>query len=111
MGTGLGGGRDKKYVYFLDNLNLKMYGVGYTLFIDGLEFRPHSDLIRIVLSYGVFFLFLFFALFIPNNLKNALLLVSFMFPFLLNTVIDDYRLFGFFVMLFMFMKYDKRLLK
>jgi hypothetical protein len=109
MGTGLGGGRDKKYYYFLNNFSFNLYGVGYSLFIDGLEFRPHSDLIRIVLSYGFFFFILFSSLFVPNNFRNTILLFSFMFPFLLNSVVDDYRLFGVFVMLFLFMKYDKRL--
>lgn len=110
MGTGMGGGRDKKYVYFINNLNFSFYGVGYSLFIDGIEFRPHSDLIRMVLSYGACSLFLFFLIFFPINFKTFLLLFSFLFPFLLNTAIDDYRLFGLFVILFMFMKYDRRLM-
>lgn len=110
MGTGLGGGRDKKYYYLISNFNLSFYGVGYSLFIDGIEFRPHSDLIRIILSYGTFSLFLFFLLFLPNNRKSFLLLFSFLFPFLLNSVIDDYRIFGLFVILLMFTKYDRRLL-
>tara|TARA_R110001592_G_scaffold45986_2_gene146680 strand:- start:9335 stop:10489 length:1155 start_codon:yes stop_codon:yes gene_type:complete len=110
MGTGMGGGRDKKYVYFINNVNFSLYGVGYSLFIDGIEFRPHSDLIRMGLSYGVFFVLFFFMIFFPYNFKSSSMLLSFMFPFLINTVIDEYRLFGLFVILFMFMKHDKRLL-
>lgn len=108
MGTGLGGGRDKKYLYLLQNFNFNFYGVGYSLFIDGLEFRPHSDLIRIILSYGVLFLVVFFSLFISKNFKNIVLLFAFLFPFLLNSAIDDFRLFGIFIILFNFVKNDNR---
>lgn len=108
MGTGLGGGRDKKYFYLINNFNLNLYGVGYSLFIDGLEFRPHSDLIRMILSYGIIFFLVFMSLFIPNSFRNLVLMFSFFFPFLLNSVVDDYRLFGVFVILFLFMKNDHR---
>lgn len=108
MGTGMGGGRDKKYVHLINNFNFNFFGVGYSLYIDGSEFRPHSDLIRLILSYGLFFFVFFSFLFIPSSFKTLLLLLSFSVPFLLNSVIDDFRLFGLFIIVFMFMKFDKR---
>lgn len=107
MGTGIGGGRDKKYIYLLQNFNFNFYGVGYSLFIDGLEFRPHSDLIRMILSYGVSFLFVFICLFISKNFKNFVLFFAFLFPFLLNSAVDDFRLFGIFILIFLFMKHSR----
>ena len=109
MGTGLGGGRDKKYVYLLQNFNFNLYGVGYSLYIEGLEFRPHSDLIRIILSYGILYLLVFIGLFVSVRFKNFVLFFAFLFPFLLNSILDDYRLFGVFVIFFIIMKYDNRL--
>jgi hypothetical protein len=93
LGTGLGGGRFEKYDYFISNINLLPFGVGYSLFRDGFEFRPHSDLIRINFSYGYvwFAAFLFFI--IPRRKSSFLLFVVFCIPFLINTVIDDYKLF------------------
>jgi hypothetical protein len=91
-GAGLGGGRIGKYEYFLNNINGLPFGVGYSLFKDGIEFRPHSDLIRINFSYGLIFL-LFVLYFAFPRRKDGLLIFSvFCVPFLVNTIIDDYKL-------------------
>ena len=97
LGLGIGGGRIQKYDYLFSNLNIFPFGVGYSLLKDGVEFRPHSDLIRINFSYGLPLLPIL-ALFILPRCKGGLLLfVVFSIAFLVNTVIDDYRLFPFYL--------------
>lgn len=109
MGTGMGGGRDKKYAYLLENFNFNVVGTGYTLFINGLEFRPHSDFIRMILSYGFLFPIIFSSFFYSLRFKNILLCFCFLFPFLLNSVVDDYRLFTIFTIFFLLFKYDDKI--
>jgi hypothetical protein len=93
LGTGLGGGRIGKYDYFISNINILPFGVGYSLFQNGMEFRPHSDLIRINFSYG-YVLFAALSYFIFPRVKGGwLIFIVFCIPFLINTVIDDYKLF------------------
>jgi hypothetical protein len=96
----LGGGRSGKYHYFVENFNFLPIGSGYHLRQNGEEFRPHSDLIRINLSYGVLALPLLLYFVFPRRKSQALLFVVFLVPFLINTVIDDYRLFGMYLLLF-----------
>ncbi len=96
----LGGGRSDKYRYFIENFNFLPIGSGYHLQQNGEEFRPHSDLIRTNLSYGVLALPLLLYFVFPRRKSHALLFVVFLVPFLVNTVIDDYRLFGMYLLLF-----------
>ena len=96
----LGGGRAGKYKYFLENFNFLPIGSGYHLQKEWVEFRPHSDLIRINLSYGFLALPLFFYFIFPRRKSQVLLFIVFLVPFLINTVIDDYRLFGIYLLLF-----------
>jgi hypothetical protein len=96
----LGGGRAGKYEYFLENINIKPVGVGYYLKRDGVEFRPHSDLIRSNLSYGILALPLLVYFVFPRRRSQVPLFGVFLIPFLINTVIDDFRLFGIYLLLF-----------
>jgi len=97
----LSGGRLDKYAYWLQNLNLLPFGTGYHLQRHGVEFKPHSDLIRLNLSYGVLALpFMLYFVF-PRRRSQILLFVVFLIPFLINTVIDDYRLLPVYLLLFM----------
>jgi hypothetical protein len=93
LGDGLGGGRIGKYEYFINNINALPFGVGYSLFKDGMEFRPHSDLIRINFSYGPIFLLSILYFIIPRRKECFLVFAVVSVPFLINTVIDDYKLF------------------
>lgn len=97
----LSGGRLDKYVYWLQNLNLLPFGTGYHLQRDGVEFRPHSDLIRLNLAYGILALPLMLYFVFPRHRSQMLLFVVFLIPFLINTVIDDYRLLPVYLLLFM----------
>ncbi|WP_394673382.1 O-antigen ligase family protein [Limnobacter sp.] len=96
----LGGGRSSKYKYFLENFNFMPIGSGYHLQKEGAEFRPHSDLIRINLSYGFLALPLLLYFVLPRRKSQVLLFLVFIAPFLINTVIDDYRLLGTYLLLF-----------
>lgn len=96
-GSSFGGGRVEKYEYFFSNLNLLPFGVGYSLIKDGMEFRPHSDLIRINFSYGLLFLIPFIYMIFPKTKSSLILFFVFMIPFLINTAIDDYKLFSFYL--------------
>ncbi|MHA8053747.1 O-antigen ligase family protein [Aquirufa sp. OSTEICH-129A] len=90
----VGGGRIDKYIYFIKNINFLPFGVGYDLYKDGVEFRPHSDLIRLNLSYGIFALPLILYFFLPKSKNQWFFLLIISIPFLINSLIDDYRLFG-----------------
>ncbi|MFC1818727.1 O-antigen ligase family protein [Thermodesulfobacteriota bacterium] len=94
----LGGGRLSKYIYFISNMNFLPFGVGYNLEVNHLKFRPHSDVIRLVLSYGL----LVFSFMVykcrPRCVEHIFLMIPFVIGFLINTIIDDYRLFGFFLL-------------
>lgn len=96
----LGGGRAGKYIYFLQNLNVLPFGTGYNLLRDGFEFRPHSDLIRLNLSYGAFALPVLLYFVLPRRKLQLPLFLVFLVPFLINTVIDDYRLLPLYLLLF-----------
>lgn len=96
----LGGGRVGKYLYFLQNLNVLPFGTGYNLLRDGEEFRPHSDFIRLNLSYGILALPLLLYYIFPRRSSQLLLFLMFLIPFLINTVIDDYRLLPLYLLLF-----------
>jgi hypothetical protein len=96
----VGGGRADKYAYFLQNLNVLPFGPGYHLQRSGAEFRPHSDLIRLNLAYGILALPLILYFVLPRRRSQVLLFAVFLVPFLINTVIDDYRLFPMYLLLF-----------
>jgi hypothetical protein len=103
FGEGLGGGRTGKYLYWLQNYNLLPFGTGYNLQVNGIEFKPHSDLIRLNLSYGVLALPLLLYFVFPRQKSQILLFVVFLLPLLINTVIDDYRLLSVYLLLFTLM--------
>jgi hypothetical protein len=93
LGLGIGGGRIDKYTFFMKNINLLPVGVGYSLQQGGSEFRPHSDLIRINLSYGTLIFVPFLKLVFPKSKSLLPLFLAFCIPFLVNSIIDDYKLF------------------
>lgn len=96
----IGGGRLGKYDYFLNNFNIYPFGVGYNLAISGVEFRPHSDIIRLNLAYGVFALPLLGFFLYPRNTNQFIFILILLVPFSVNSIIDDYRLFSLAVITF-----------
>ena len=101
LGAGLGGGRIDSWYYFFQNFNYNpFFGVGYSLERDGEVYRPHSDFIRMNLSYGILVYFLFLYMLRGFCIKHTMIIFSFAVPFLINTVIDDYRLFCIFLIFY-----------
>lgn len=101
MGKGVGGGRMDSWLYFLNNLNLNpFFGVGYILQVDGKLYKPHSDFIRLNLSYGILIYFLLAYIIRGFTKKHVMLFFAFLIPFFINTIIDDYRLFMLFIVFF-----------
>ena len=96
----VGGGRAGKYAYFIQNINLLPFGTGYHLMRDGVEFRPHSDVIRLNLAYGVLALPMLLYFIVPRRKSQVLLFLVVLIPMLINTVIDDYRLLPVYLLLF-----------
>lgn len=110
MGSAVGGTRLENWFYLFSNLNLYPFGVGYNLYKENDIFRPHSDFIRLNLSYGFFSIFLFFALFNNFSRRFYSLWAAFLIPFLINTIIDDYRIFGVFILIYIFLENKQRFL-
>lgn len=105
-GAGLGGGRLDVWYYFFQNINYNLFwGRGYILERDGDLFRPHSDFIRLNLSYGILIYVLFFLFLRDFCFKHIMLFFAFLIPFFINTVIDDYRLFGVFLIFYSLIKF------
>jgi hypothetical protein len=98
-GMSVGGGRLEKYLHFFSQFSFLPIGTGYTLYKDGSIFLPHSDFIRIVLSYGVVVLFGFIYLIYYRFKHNFVVYASITLPFFINTLIDDYRLLPLFFVL------------
>jgi hypothetical protein len=110
MGKGVGGGRLDAWYYFAQNINVNpFFGIGYHLEREGALFRPHSDFIRLQLSYGTLIFFCFFLLFNRFGKRHLMLWAAFSVPFMINTIIDDYRLFGLFLVLFFILKWNSRI--
>ncbi|PSU61817.1 O-antigen ligase family protein [Photobacterium phosphoreum] len=90
--SSLGGGRYYKYIYMLDNFNFKPFGIGYNITVNDVIFKPHSDFIMLVLSYGIIVLVIFFYMICPRIKEQAYLFIPFIFGFLINSILDEYRL-------------------
>tara|TARA_R110002124_G_scaffold59474_5_gene164286 strand:- start:481 stop:1644 length:1164 start_codon:yes stop_codon:yes gene_type:complete len=111
-GKGIGGGRLDVWYYFFSNFNPNpFFGVGYYLEREGVMFRPHSDFIRMQLSYGTLIFFVFLLFFNGLDRKLLMLWAAFFVPFMINTIIDDYRLFGVFVAFYFILKWEGRVSK
>ena len=94
-----GGGRMDKYKYMFENLNFLPIGIGYEITMNGLLFRPHSDLIRWNFSYGLLSLPFLIILMLPRS-GGILIFIVALIPFLVNSLIDDYRLFATYLILY-----------
>lgn len=87
--------------YAVTNYTPFLWGQGYTLFRgDGSLFRPHSDHFRLIYSYGLVAYFVFVLFFFRKIFQNGYL---FLFPafmaFSVNSLIDEQKLFGLFLVL------------
>lgn len=87
--------------YGVTNFTPFLWGQGHTLFTtEGLVFRPHSDHLRLIYSYGVIAYVMLLLFFFRKIFWSGYL---FLFPafmaFSVNTLIDEQKLFGIFLIL------------
>jgi hypothetical protein len=93
--TNIEDSRINKYIesstYYIPNF----FGRGYTLTMNGENFRPHSDHIRMLYSYGIIAYFAVI-LFLFNKVftYKALFMIPALIAFSINSLIDDHKLLG-----------------
>jgi hypothetical protein len=95
------GGRLDKYFLTLSNEIPGLIGMGYVIIFDSEYFRPHSDHLRFIYSYGLLSYGLVLMI-VARNIKNArsyLFAVPAIAAFTLNSLLDETRLLYTFVAL------------
>ena len=77
-------------------------GSGYLIFIDGLVFKPHSDHLRFLYSYGFITYISLFFMFLKKDIikKEYLFLIPAIAAFTFNSLIDETRVLFTFALLF-----------
>jgi hypothetical protein len=88
-GESFDGGRIFKYKSFFENFNFGIFGRGYTLFRGGIEFNPHSDLIRINLAYGCYALLFILYFFYSSDPSHGKYFILFLIPFITYSILDE----------------------
>lgn len=91
-----------KYSYAINNFTtLFLWGQGYTLLEpNGTIFRPHSDHIRLIYSYGVIVYAMSIYFFFRKIFQDRyLFLIPAFIAFSVNSLIDEQKLFGLFLVL------------
>ncbi|WP_422484799.1 hypothetical protein [Gudongella sp. DL1XJH-153] len=91
------------YMRAISNLFPFLFGQGYTLFVQGEFFKPHSDHLRLIYSYGLvaYFSTVFF-LFKNIFKKKYLFIIPAITAFTINTLVDEQKLFALFLILLAF---------
>jgi hypothetical protein len=74
-------------------------GRGYRFDVESIEFRPHSDLLRLTYSYGFVVSALFIILLFRRILLIPLLIVPALIAFSINSLIDEQKVFALFLSL------------
>jgi hypothetical protein len=87
--------------YAVSNFIPFLWGQGYTLFsTEGSFFKPHSDHIRLIYSYGIVVYTIFIFFFFKKIFRSGyLFLVPAFMAFSVNSLIDEQKLFGLFLVL------------
>lgn len=107
-GLEFGATRPEKYRSWIESEDfMSPFGRGYVWLIDDVSVRPHSDLIRIQLAYGLVGLICLLLIFFPKNFSQLILVSAAVVPVLINTLIDDYRLMGIFSLLYFLAQNNK----
>lgn len=101
------GGRLSNYTYIYEN-GCKtgfVVGQGYTLLVDGDIFKPHSDHIRMICSYGLIaYLLILYFLFSKVFFRPSRFLIPAFMAFSVNSLIDETKLFSI-VLIFLAISY------
>lgn len=97
-----GGGRFEKYLYMFNDKFPFLWGEGYVLIREGQWFRPHSDILRMLYSYGIIAMILFIYMF--KNIatkKGILIFLPAIIAFCINSLLDDQKIFSIFLLFYM----------
>jgi hypothetical protein len=94
-----GGGRFEWWTRYLRNFTPLPFGHGFILLMNGEYVRPHSDLIRIMFSYGLIALVPSLIWFFGRIISWAPLILPALTAFLINSLIDEQKMFALFLSL------------
>lgn len=92
-----GGGRFNYWQMYTTELIPFPIGRGYTFDTVLGRFTPHSDILRLIYSYGFIAAGLFMWWFVRSCWKYPLILMPALMAFSINTLIDEQKLFGLFL--------------
>jgi hypothetical protein len=93
-----GKARAVRYSIAAKNYTPFIIGRGYSLLVDGDEFRPHSDNLRMIISYGLIaYACMLFLLFRNLFDKEFLFIIPALMTFCINSLIDETKLFSLFL--------------
>jgi hypothetical protein len=94
-----GGSRFQIWSHFTSNLFPLPLGRGYSLILEGVSDRPHSDLLRFVYAYGFPAAIAAVVFFFRRLLSFPALVIPALTAFLINTLADEQKLLGLYLAL------------
>lgn len=94
-----GGSRFKIWTRYATQLSPMPLGRGYMFNVGMHRFYPHSDLLRLIYSYGGFAAALFIYMCFRNLLRYPLFILPALMAFAINSLIDEQKLFSLFLSL------------
>jgi hypothetical protein len=94
-----GGTRFENWAHIASHLLPLPFGRGYALLIEGNLEYPHSDLLRLVYSYGWISVLPVLAFLFRRSLSFATLVIPAFIAFMINTLIDEQKLLSLFLAL------------
>ena len=94
-----GGSRFGIWAHFADNFTPLPFGRGFILLIDGTSDRPHSDLVRMIFSYGAIALVAIVVMLFGRLRSFPAVVIPALTAFLINSLIDEQKLFALFLSL------------
>jgi len=94
-----GGSRFEIWSVFLDNFTPLPFGRGFILLIDAESYRPHSDLVRMLFSYGYVAAIPTVIWFFGRIASWPALMIPALMAFLVNSLIDEQKMLALFLAL------------
>lgn len=94
-----GGGRLDMYLYLLSDRLPFIWGEGFVLIRNGIWYKPHSDILRFLYSYGIVSLLSFIFIFTKEIKMKNYFLIPAIIAMLINTLIGEQKLFAIFLIL------------
>ena len=94
-----GGGRFYHWAFIYNNFSILPFGRGYTLYHNGQIRPPHSDFVGMIYRYGFVSLVPSLLFFFRTYKITGLLLIPALITFLVNSLLDEQKLFALFLSL------------